>query len=136
MNKIYLITSVIFLVSCLNKKTPEVIEIVNTPEIQLTSEIQSNISFGVRGNCGMCKSTIEAAAMSIKGVENASWSTESKIINININSDLNDELLSDIHNAISKSGYDTEISLAVAENYDKLPMCCKYDREMVITSND
>ena len=59
MNKIYLITSVIFLVSCLNKKTPEVIEIVNTPEIQLTSEIQSDISFGVRGNCGMCKSTIE-----------------------------------------------------------------------------
>ena len=136
MNKIYLITSVIFLVSCLNKKTPEVIEIVNTPEIQLTSEIQSDISFGVRGNCGMCKSTIEAAAMSINGVDNASWSTESKIINININSDVNDELLSDIHNAISKSGYDTEISLAVAENYDKLPMCCKYDREMVITSND
>ena len=136
MNKIYLITSVIFLVSCLNKKTPEVIEIVNTPEIQLTSEIQSDISFGVRGNCGMCKSTIEAAAMSINGVDNASWSTESKIINININSDVNDELLSDIHNAISKSGYDTEISLAVAENYDKLPMCCKYDREMVIASND
>jgi copper chaperone CopZ len=136
MNKIYLITSIMFLVSCLNKKTPEIIEIVNTPEIQLTSEIQSDISFGVRGNCGMCKSTIEAAAMSINGVDNASWSTESKIINININSDVNDELLSDIHNAISKSGYDTEISLAVAENYDKLPMCCKYDREMVIASND
>ena len=136
MNKIYLITSIMFLVSCLNKKTPEIIEIVNTPEIQLTSVIQSDISFGVRGNCGMCKSTIEAAAMSINGVDNASWSTESKIINININSDVNDELLSDIHNAISKSGYDTEISLAVAENYDKLPMCCKYDREMVIASND
>ncbi|MGY8919029.1 MAG: heavy-metal-associated domain-containing protein [Flavobacteriales bacterium] len=136
MNKIYLITSIMFLVSCLNKKTPVIIEVVNTPEIQLTSEIQSDISFGVRGNCGMCKSTIEAAAMSINGVDNASWSRESKIINININSDVNDKLLSDIHNAISKSGYDTEIILAVAEDYDKLPMCCKYDREMVIASND
>ena len=136
MNKIYLITSIMFLVSCLNKKTPVVIEVVNTSEIQLTSEIQSDISFGVRGNCGMCKSTIEAAAMSINGVDNASWSRESKIINININSDVNDKLLSDIHNAISKSGYDTEIILAVAEDYDKLPMCCKYDREMVIASND
>ena len=134
MNKIYLIISVLSLVSCLDKKTPEVIEIVNTPEVQLSSEIESDITFGVRGNCGMCKSTIEAAAMSVKGVDNASWSTESKIINININSDANDELLSDIHNAIAKSGYDTELSLAVVEDYDKLPMCCKYDREMIITA--
>ena len=79
-----------FLYHLAQTKTPtKVIEITTTPEIQLTSEIKSDITFGVRGNCGMCKSTIETAAMSVDGVDNASWSTESKLINININSDVN-----------------------------------------------
>tara|TARA_B110000881_G_C18380554_1_gene415884 strand:- start:8 stop:451 length:444 start_codon:yes stop_codon:yes gene_type:complete len=121
--------------SCANKNAPKVIEITTTPEIQLTSEIKSDITFGVRGNCGMCKSTIETAAMSVDGVDNASWSTESKLINININSDVNDAMLNNIHVAIAKSGYDTELSLAVIEDYNKLPMCCKYDREMIISVN-
>ncbi len=121
--------------SCANKNAPKVIEIATTPEIQLTSEIKSDITFGVRGNCGMCKSTIETAAMSVNGVDNASWSTESKLININVNSDVNDTMLNDIHIAIAKSGYDTELNLAVVEDYNKLPMCCKYDREMIISVN-
>ena len=41
-----------------------------------------------------------------------------------------------IYTMLAKSGYDTELSTAVDEDYDKLPMCCKYDREMVIASND
>ena len=98
MNKIYLILSVLSLVSCLNKKTPEVIVVVNTEEkAMIPSEIESDITFGVRGNCGMCKSTIESAAMSVEGVENASWSTESKLININVSSGVNDTIMYNIH---------------------------------------
>jgi len=84
----------------------------------------------------MCKSTIESATMSIEGVDTASWSTESKMISINVSTEINDQFINDIHNAIAKSGYDTELSTALIEDYDKLPMCCKYNREMVIASND
>ena len=135
MKTIYLLFSVLTVVSCMNNKQPEV-KVIEVPATKTAEIIKSDVSFGVRGNCGMCKSTIESATMSIEGVDTASWSTESKMISINVSTEINDQLINDIHNAIAKSGYDTELSTAVDEDYDKLPMCCKYDREMVITSNN
>lgn len=135
MKYISLLFSVLTVVSCMNDKQPEV-KVIEVSATKTTEIIKSDVTFGVRGNCGMCKSTIESATMSIEGVDTASWSTESKMISINVSSEINDQLINDIHNAIAKSGYDTEISTAVDEDYDKLPMCCKYNREMVIASND
>ena len=135
MKYIYLLFSVLILVSCMNNKQPEV-KVIELPATKTAEIIKSDVTFGVRGNCGMCKSTIESATMSIEGVDTATWSTESKMISINVSTEINDQLINDIHNAIAKSGYDTELSRAVDEDYDKLPMCCKYDREMVIASND
>ena len=119
----------------MNNKEPQV-KVIELPDTKTAEIIKSDVTFGVRGNCGMCKSTIESATMSIEGVDTASWSTESKMISINVSTEINDQLINDIHNAIAKSGYDTELSTAVDEDYDKLPMCCKYNREMVIASND
>ena len=135
MKFIYLLFSVLTIVSCMNNKEPEVkiVEVSTTKTAEIT---KSDVSFGVRGNCGMCKSTIESATMSIEGVDTASWSTESKMLSINVSTEINDQFINDIHNAIAKSGYDTELSTALDEDYDKLPMCCKYNREMVIASND
>ena len=135
MKTIYLLFSVLTVVSCMNNKQPEV-KVIEVPATKTAEIIKSDVTFGVRGNCGMCKSTIESATMSIEGVDTASWSTESKMISINVSTEINDQLINDIHNAIAKSGYDTELSTAVDEDYDKLPMCCKYNREMVIASND
>lgn len=135
MKYIYLLFSVLTFVSCMNNKQPEV-KVIEVPATKTAEIIKSDVSFGVRGNCGMCKSTIESATMSIEGVDTASWSTESKMISINVSTEINDQFINDIHNAIAKSGYDTELSTAVDEDYDKLPMCCKYNREMVIASND
>ena len=135
MKYIYLLFSVLTVVSCMNNKQPEV-KVIEVPATKTAEIIKSDVSFGVRGNCGMCKSTIESATMSIEGVDTATWSTESKMISINVSTEINDQLINDIHNAIAKSGYDTELSTAVDEDYDKLPMCCKYNREMVIASND
>ena len=135
MKYIYLLFSVLTVVSCMNNKQPEV-KVIEVPATKTAEIIKSDVTFGVRGNCGMCKSTIESATMSIEGVDTASWSTESKMISINITSEINDQFINDIHNAIAKSGYDTELSTALDEDYDKLPMCCKYNREMVISSND
>ena len=135
MKYIYLLFSVFTVISCMNNKQPEV-KVIEVPATKTAEIIKSDVTFGVRGNCGMCKSTIESATMSIEGVDTASWSTESKMISINVSTEINDQFINDIHNAIAKSGYDTELSTAVDEDYDKLPMCCKYNREMVITSND
>ena len=135
MKTIYLLFSVLTVVSCMNNKQPEV-KVIELPVTKTAEIIKSDLTFGVRGNCGMCKSTIESATMSIEGVDTASWSTESKMISINVSTEINDQFINDIHNAIAKSGYDTELSTAIDEDYDKLPMCCKYNREMVIASND
>ncbi len=40
----------------------------------------NNVTFGVRGNCGMCKSTIEKAANSLAGVSTAVWDVDQKKI--------------------------------------------------------
>ena len=135
MRYIFLLISVLTVVSCMNNKQPEV-KVIEVPATKTAEIIKSDVTFGVRGNCGMCKSTIESATMSIEGVDTATWSTESKMISINISTEINDQFINDIHNAIAKSGYDTELSTALDKDYDKLPMCCKYNREMVIASND
>ena len=134
MKYIYLLFSVLTVVSCMNNKQPEV-KVIEVPATKTAEIIKSDVTFGVRGNCGMCKSTIESATMSVEGVDTASWSKESKMISINVSTEINDQFINDIHNAIAKSGYDTELSTALDEDYDKLPMCCKYNRDMVIASN-
>ena len=134
MKYIYLLFSVLTVVSCMNNKQPEV-KVIEVPATKNAEIIKSDVTFGVRGNCGMCKSTIESATMSVEGVDTASWSKESKMISINVSTEINDQFINDIHNAIAKSGYDTELSTALDEDYDKLPMCCKYNRDMVIASN-
>ena len=83
-------------------------------------------SFKVYGNCGMCKSTIEKAAKSVKGVNSAIWDMKTDTISVSY-----DILLTDSHSilqAIADKGYDSDNHRATAEAYDKLPGCCQYDR--------
>jgi len=87
-----------------------------------------DISFGVRGNCGMCKTTIEKAATSLDGVSAATWDIDKKTILVSYDDSNTDELA--IHNAIAASGYDTEKVLGNLDAYDNLPGCCQYDHEM------
>ncbi|MBN4085565.1 cation transporter, partial [Flavobacteriaceae bacterium AH-315-B10] len=83
---------------------------------------------GVRGNCGMCKATIEKAANSIEGVSSAVWDKDNKKIDVSYNASKTN--LKAIHNAIAASGYDTDNTTADQEKYNNLPGCCKYDKEM------
>jgi len=91
-------------------------------------------SFGVRGNCGMCKKTIEKAASGVKGVTSAVWDVDKKKIDITFDPSKTDELA--IHNAIATSGYDTEKATAKEATYNKLPGCCQYDRDMKISGEE
>ena len=118
--------------SCKNEAKKEIK--TTTTEIS-AAVVKTNLTFGVRGNCGMCKMTIEKAANSVEGVASAIWDVDQKKIDISYDDSKIDAVV--IHTAIAASGYDTEQVAGNEEAYDGLPGCCKYDHAMVMNvSND
>lgn len=83
--------------------------------------------FYVWGICDMCKSRIERTAQKVIGVGFAKWDKKTKILKIDF--DQNETSPDAIKDALALAGHDTEDVKALAENYDKLPACCLYDRE-------
>jgi Cu(I)/Ag(I) efflux system membrane fusion protein len=83
--------------------------------------------FTVNGNCEMCKDRIETAALSVKGVETATWESQSQMIHLNFDSDKTD--VDKIQKAIAKAGHDTEKFKAPDEVYNNLPGCCLYRKK-------
>jgi len=119
------VIAVIGLTSC-NSQTKKEKE---TTQTEISKEMaMTDISFGVRGNCSMCKSTIEKAANGVEGVGNATWDVDKKKIEVSFDGAKTDAIT--IHNAIAASGYDTEKVSGSEEAYNDLPGCCKYDHEM------
>ena len=102
-----------------------------TTETKTSSELQSDYSIGVKGNCGMCKSTIEKAVKGLDFVENAEWGIKTKILDVEFIDPVNFDLEA-LNSAINQSGYETMNTTADQTAYDALPMCCKYDRNMVV----
>jgi copper chaperone CopZ len=100
-----------------------------TTPTEMSKEVaELEISFGVRGNCGMCKSTIEEAANSVEVVSKADWDVDLKKIKVSlINNKTN---IMSIHEAIALSGYDTDKVSGNLDAYNNLPGCCQYDHEM------
>ena len=130
MKKVILSVAVIAalgLTSCKNdtKKETESSTTEISKEMPLT-----DLSFGVRGNCGMCKSTIEKAANGVDGVASANWDVDKKKIDVSFDDTKIDEM--SIHKAIAASGYDTEKVAGSEEAYKNLPECCQYDHEMAM----
>jgi copper chaperone CopZ len=113
--------------SC-KKETKNEIEATTT---EMSNEMtMTDLSFGVRGNCGMCKKTIEKAVNGVKGVSNADWDVDKKKIDVTFDESKTNEMT--IHNAIAGSGYDTEKVKGDDEAYKNLPDCCQYDHEMIM----
>ena len=119
---------IMWFVSC-NEQV--VVKKAPTPETKTTSELQSDYSIGVKGNCGMCKSTIEKAVKGLDFVENAEWGIKTKILDVEFIDSVNFDLET-LNSVINKSGYETMNTTADQTAYDALPMCCKYDRNMVV----
>ncbi len=116
------LVAVIGLVSCKNegKKEP-----ISTDQKEMA---MNKASFGVRGNCGMCKSTIEKAANSVDGVSNANWDKNKKEIHVTFDDKKTN--IDEVHKAIAASGYDTDKVGGSTKSYQSLPGCCQYDHEM------
>ena len=133
MKKVILCVAVITalgLTSCKNETKKE----KETTTTKVSNEMaMSDLSFGVRGNCGMCKSTIEKAANGVEGVASAHWDKDKKKIDVSFNKAKTNEMA--IHKAIAASGYDTEKVAGDLVAYDGLPGCCKYDHEMMMNQS-
>ncbi|MFL1013088.1 heavy-metal-associated domain-containing protein [Flavisericum labens] len=115
------------LTSCKNetKKEPETTTIEMFEEVRIT-----DLTFGVRGNCAMCKSTIEKAVNGVEGVASVNWDVDKKKIDVSFDNKKTDAMA--IHKAIAASGYDTEKVLGDEVAYNNLPSCCQYDHEMTM----
>ncbi len=108
--------------------TSEEVEIVNQDKVETIVELMgTETSFGVKGNCKMCKKTIETSALSLDGVHKAIWDVKTKQIDLVYDDQLVE--LTTIHNTIASSGYSTDLVDLNQEAYDNLPMCCQYDPE-------
>ena len=108
--------------------TSQEVEIVNEDKAETIVELMgTESSFAVKGNCKMCKKTIETSAMSLDGVLKANWDVKTKQIDL-VYDDQLVELMT-IHNTIAASGYSTELVDLNQEAYDNLPLCCQYDPE-------
>ena len=119
-----IITAIIF-TSCKNETKKE----TETTTSEMSTDLaMTDLSFGVRGNCGMCKRTIEKAVNSIEGIANVNWDKNKKKIDVSFNKAKTNEMA--IHKAIAASGYDTDKVLGSKEAYKGLPGCCKYDHSM------
>jgi periplasmic mercuric ion binding protein len=98
-------------------------------KVEVKTEIAyTDATFGVRGNCGMCKKTIEKAATSVEGVANANWDKAKKKIDVSF--DGSKANIDAIHQAIANSGYDTDKLSGSEDAYNNLPKCCQYDHSM------
>jgi len=78
----------------------------------------------VKGICNMCKERIESAAYG-KGVKYVSWDKATDKLSLAYRSDKTN--LEEIEGRILTAGHSTENHDAQAEQYAKLPDCCKYE---------
>ena len=133
MKKVILSVAVIAalgLTSCKNETKKE----TETTTTEMSKDMaMTDLSFGVRGNCGMCKNTIEKAANGVEGVASANWDVDKKKIDVSFDDTKTDAMA--IHKAIAASGYDTEKVDGDEDAYNDLPGCCKYDHEMMMNQS-
>ncbi|TXK73789.1 heavy-metal-associated domain-containing protein [Mesonia sp. HuA40] len=119
------------LTSCKNETKKE----TETTTTEMSKDMAiTDLSFGVRGNCGMCKKTIENAARSVDGVASAEWNRTQKRIAIQYDAQKADAM--GVQEAIAAAGYDTERIAADENAYKNLPDCCQYDRSMAMNQTD
>lgn len=85
-------------------------------------------SLFVNGNCIQCKERIENT-LHEKGIIKAEWNVHSKILYVNYYPEK--VSLNQIAAQLAAVGHDTKLIKATEAAYNKLPDCCKYDREEI-----
>lgn len=80
----------------------------------------------VYGNCGMCRQRIEKAAKQA-GATTAAWDKTTGILTVSFPS--GKRSLDAIQKKVAEVGHDTDAYTAKDKVYNKLPMCCLYERK-------
>jgi copper chaperone CopZ len=80
----------------------------------------------VLGLCGMCKTRIEKAAYSVRGVSKAEWNQEKQSLKLTYRANRTNQ--ETIERAIAKAGHDTENFITDEKTWENLHHCCKYPR--------
>ncbi|MBD0833437.1 heavy-metal-associated domain-containing protein [Aestuariibaculum sediminum] len=128
MKKVILSVAVIAAIGLFSCKN-EAKKAEDATQTEISNEVgMIETSFGVRGNCSMCKKTIETAANSVDGVTQAVWDVNKKTIDVTLDKAKTSALK--VEQAIANSGYDTENVAGNLDAYNKLPGCCQYDHDM------
>jgi copper chaperone CopZ len=81
----------------------------------------------VNGNCESCKARIEKAAKAAGAIK-ADWNVETKLMEVSF--DPAKTSTEKIQQKIASVGHDTEKYQSLDNAYNKLPGCCKYEREI------
>lgn len=97
---------------------------VTVSKAQINNATKATVK--VYGNCSMCETSIEKAADK-KKVSKADWNEQTKMAIITFDSKKTN--LDAVLKKIALAGYDNLSFLAPDEAYNKLPGCCKYERE-------
>jgi periplasmic mercuric ion binding protein len=83
----------------------------------------AHTEFWVRGNCDMCKETIEEAVQATPGVASAMYDLDAHTLNVNFDS--TKVTIPQLHAACAGAGYETKTQPAEVAAYADLPKCCK-----------
>ena len=98
----------------------------------ITTFAQNKVAKGsleVDGVCLMCKSRIEKACLTSKGVKSANWDVKTHELKV-IYDDRKTDLKA-ISQTVADAGHDTKVIIASDEAYAKVHDCCKYRDEAV-----
>lgn len=98
----------------------------------ITTFSQNKVAKGsleVDGVCMMCKSRIEKACLTSKGVKSANWDVKTHELKV-IYDDRKTNLQT-INKTVADAGHDTKVVTASDEAYAKVHACCKYRNEAV-----
>ena len=98
--------------------------------LQSCDSVQANSTteFWVRGNCDMCKKTIEKALGNVEGVASAEYDLDNNTAKIDFDSVQTDH--NALMQAVASAGYETKTVAADDQAYQDLPKCCKKKEDM------
>ena len=110
-----------------------VFAIATSPLFAQQSTPSKTETIKVHGECGMCKSRIQKA-LKLEGISAAAWDADTKLLTVTY--DPGKVTNDDIQKKVAAVGHDTEKYKADDKVYNKLPGCCKYEREKIEAKQD
>lgn len=116
--------------TAISTKVTRVDGTVEESKLEMDKDIDMNAltksTIYVEGQCGMCRARIKKVTRGVKGVAEADWDEDTKILTVKYDPKLTNTQT--IEEAVAGAGHDTKNVKAEDAVYKELPGCCHYDR--------